>query len=180
MDLTTLSDGLHKRKLKKRVGRGVGSGHGKTGSRGHKGQFASAGSAKPNPLFVGGQTMFHRRIPKRGFSNATFAKDWGIINVGDFEGFDAGTAIDMAALKEVRLVTGTFDGLRVLGEGELTKAVNVTAHHFTKTAREKIEKAGGTCTLIAPPKKPVRNKMGHKEKTRLAELGPRKEKPATV
>ncbi len=162
MDLTTLSDGLHKRKLKKRVGRGVGSGHGKTGSRGHKGQFASAGSAKPNPLFVGGQTMLHRRIPKRGFSNATFAKDWAIVNVRDLdELFAVGEAIDMASLKAKRLVVGTFDGVRVLGEGEVTKKLTVKANHFTKSAREKIEALGGTCELIAPPKKPVRNKMGH-------------------
>ena len=161
MDLTTLSDGLHKRKLKKRVGRGVGSGHGKTGSRGHKGQFASAGSAKPNPLFVGGQTMLHRRIPKRGFSNATFAKDWAIVNVRDLdEQFEAGEAIDMVSLKGKRLVVGTFDGLRVLGEGDVTKRLTVQAHHFTKSAREKIEAKGGTCEVIPPPKKPVRNKMG--------------------
>ena len=161
MDLTTLSDGLHKRKLKKRVGRGVGSGHGKTGSRGHKGQFASAGSAKPNPLFVGGQTMLHRRIPKRGFSNATFAKDWAIVNVRDLdEQFEPGEAIDMLTLKAKRLVVGTFDGVRVLGEGDVTKKLTVKANHFTKSAREKIEALGGTCELIAPPKKPVRNKMG--------------------
>ncbi len=161
MDLTTLSDGLHKRKLKKRVGRGVGSGHGKTGSRGHKGQFASAGSAKPNPLFVGGQTMLHRRIPKRGFTNATFAKDWAIVNVGDVDAlYDPTEPVDMVSLKAKRLVVGTFDGLRVLGEGEVTKKLTVKAHHFTKTAREKIEALGGTCEVIPPPKKPVRNKMG--------------------
>jgi len=161
MDLTTLSDGLHKRKLKKRVGRGVGSGHGKTGSRGHKGQFASAGSAKPNPLFVGGQTMLHRRIPKRGFTNATFSKDWAIVNVRDIdEQYEPGELVDMASLKAKRLVVGTFDGLRVLGEGGVTKKLTLKAHHFTKSAREKIEAHGGTCEVIPPPKKPVRNKMG--------------------
>ena len=161
MDLTTLSDGLQKRKLKKRVGRGVGSGHGKTGSRGHKGQFASAGSAKPNPLFVGGQTMLHRRIPKRGFSNATFAKDFAIVNIRDLdEQFEPGELIDMASLKAKRLVVGTFDGVRVLGEGEVTKKLTVKANHFTKSAREKLEAKGGMLELIPPPKKPVRNKMG--------------------
>jgi large subunit ribosomal protein L15 len=160
MDLTNLSDGIQKRKLKKRVGRGIGSGHGKTASRGHKGQYASAGAQMPGALFVGGQTPLHRRFPKRGFSNARFAKQCAIINVGDLNQFDDGATVDMAALKEKRLVTGTWDGLRVLGEGELTKKLSVTADHFTATAKASIEGKGGTCTLIPPAKKPVRNKMG--------------------
>ncbi len=160
MDLTNLSDGIQKRKLKKRVGRGIGSGHGKTASRGHKGQYASAGAQMPGALFVGGQTPLHRRFPKRGFSNAMFAKQSAIVNVGDLNAFDDGAAVDMAALKEKRLVTGTWDGLRVLGEGELTKKLTVTADHFTAKAKAAIEGKGGTCTLIPPKKKPVRNKMG--------------------
>jgi large subunit ribosomal protein L15 len=160
MDLTNLSDGVTKRKLKKRVGRGIGSGHGKTGSRGHKGQYASAGANMPGQLFIGGTTPLHRRFPKRGFSNATFANEYAIINIGDLEQFENGAKVDMAALKEKRLVTGTWDGLRVLGDGELTKKLTVTAHHFTKTAKAQIEGKGGTCVVIPPPKKPVRNKMG--------------------
>jgi large subunit ribosomal protein L15 len=165
MDLTNLSDGITKRKLKKRVGRGIGSGHGKTSSRGHKGQYASAGAQMPGALFVGGQTPLHRRFPKRGFSNARFAMQCAIINIGDLNAFDDGATVDMAALKEKRLVTGTWDGLRVLGEGELTKKLSVTADHFTATAKAAIEGKGGTCTLIPTPKVPVRNKMGQGKRT---------------
>jgi len=160
MDLTNLSDGITKRKLKKRVGRGIGSGHGKTASRGHKGQYASAGAQMPGALFIGGQTPLHRRLPKRGFSNVRFAKQCAIINVGDLNAFDDGATVDMAALKERRLVTGTWDGLRVLGDGELTKKVSVTADHFTAKAKAQIEGKGGTATLVPERKKPVRNKMG--------------------
>ena len=160
MDLSNLSSGLTKRKLKKRVGRGIGSGHGKTASRGHKGQYASAGAGMPGALFVGGQTPLHRRFPKRGFSNATWQKDYAIVNVGDLEVFDAGATVDVAALNEKRLVVGTFDGIRILGDGELTKKLNVVADHFTKSAKAKLEALGGSCTLVEKPKKPVRNKMG--------------------
>lgn len=174
MDLTTVSDGIAKRRLKKRVGRGIGSGHGKTATRGHKGQYASAGSGKPGTLFTGGQTPIHRRFPKRGFSNASFAKNYAIVNVGDLDLFDAGAVVDMAALKAKRLVVGTFDGVRILGEGEVTKSLSVTADHFTKSAKAKLEALGGTLTLIEGPKKPTRNKMGSKEKAREAERGPKK------
>ena len=160
MDLNQLSSGLKKRTLKKRVGRGIGSGHGKTGTRGHKGQYASAGAGMPGQLFVGGQTPLHRRFPKRGFSNATWQSDYAIVNVSDLEIYDAGASVDMAALNEKRLVVGKFDGIRVLGDGELTKKLNVTANHFTKSAKAKIEALGGVCTLVEEPKKPVRNKMG--------------------
>ncbi len=160
MDLTTLSKGVQKRKLKKRVGRGVGSGHGKTSSRGHKGQYASAGAGLPGQLFTGGQTSLHRRLPKRGFSNGRFQDDIAIINVSDLERFADGTVVDMAALKTERLVVGTFDLLRVLGDGELTKKLTVKANHFTGSAKAKIEAKGGTADLIPPPKKPLRNKMG--------------------
>jgi large subunit ribosomal protein L15 len=160
MDLTNLSDGIHKRKLKKRVGRGIGSGHGKTASRGHKGQFASAGANKQGTMFIGGQTPMHRRFPKRGFSNATWANEYAIVNVGDLNAFDDGAKVDMAALKEKRIVTGTWDGLRVLGDGQLAKKLTVVADHFTKTAKAQIEGKGGACELIPPPKKPVKNKMG--------------------
>jgi large subunit ribosomal protein L15 len=159
MDLTHLSTGLQKRKLKKRVGRGIGSGHGKTGSRGHKGQYASAGAGLPGAIFTGGQTAIHRRLPKRGFSNGMFAKDHAIVNVGDLEKFAAGATVDMASLKEQRIVVGTFDGLRILGDGELTKKLTIKANHVTAGAKAKIEAKGGTVELIAPPKPPVRNKM---------------------
>ncbi len=163
MDLTELSHGVQKRKLKKRVGRGIGSGHGKTSSRGHKGQYASAGAGKPASTFAGGQTPIHRRLPKRGFSNGMFAKEYAVVNVGDLAKFPAGTAVDLAALKAARLVVGTFDGVRVLGTGDLGTKLTVSAHHFSASAKQKIEAAGGTATLIPGPKKPVRNKMKPKK-----------------
>ena len=178
MDLTTVSDGVQKLRLKKRVGRGIGSGHGKTGTRGHKGQYASAGAGLPGPLFTGGQTPIHRRFPKRGFSNAAFAKDYAIVNVSDLDQFDAGAVVDMASLKAMRLVVGTFDGIRILGDGEVTKSLTVIADHFTKSAKVKLEAVGGTCTVIPPAARPVRNKMGSKQKARDAALGPKTKAPA--
>lgn len=160
MDLTNLSTGVQKRRPKKRVGRGPGSGHGKTSSRGHKGQYSSAGAQMPGQLFVGGQTPLHRRFPKRGFSNATWAKEWAIVNVGDLDKFDTGATVDLAALRARRIVNGTWDGLRVLGTGDVKKKLTVKAEHFSGSAKQKIEAAGGTCEVLPGPKKPVRNKMG--------------------
>lgn len=166
MDLKALytppADGphLHKRKGKKRVGRGVGTGHGKTSSRGHKGQWASAGAKKPHFSHEGGQMPLFRRMPKRGFSHATWDKVYLVVNVGDLDRlFKDGDTIDPAALKKVGLAKGPADGVRVLGEGEVTKKLIVKADHFTKSASEKITAKGGTAELIPPPKPPVRNKM---------------------
>ena len=153
MDLTNVSHGVAKRKLKRRVGRGIGSGQGKTAGLGAKGQYASAGARLPSGLFEGGQMPLFRRLPKRGFSQATWRKEYAVVNVGDLEGFDA-----------KRLVVGTFDGLRILGDGDLSKKLTVRADHFSKTADEKIKKAGGVCELLPKRKKPVRNKMGSKKK----------------
>jgi large subunit ribosomal protein L15 len=164
MDLTSVSTGVAKRKLKRRVGRGIGSGQGKTAGLGHKGQYTSAGARLPSGLFEGGQMPLYRRLPKRGFSNATFRKNFAVVNVGDLERFDANSTVDMAALKKARLVVGTFDGVRILGDGELKKKLAVKAHHFSKSAEEKITKAGGTCTKIEGPKPVARNKMGSKKK----------------
>lgn len=163
MDLTEVSKGVHKRKPKRRVGRGIGSGMGKTAGRGMKGQYSSAGARLPGGLFEGGQMPLYRRFPKRGFSNARFQKNWAVVNVGDFGVFEAGARVDMAALKEKRLVVGSYDGVRVLGDGDLALKLTVVADHFSKSAKEKVEKAGGTTELIPPPKKPVRNKMKKKE-----------------
>ena len=159
MDLTEVSQGVHKRKLKRRVGRGIGSGLGKTAGRGQKGQYSSAGARLPGGLFEGGQMPLYRRFPKRGFTNAAFRKNWAEVNVGDFGVFEAGAAVDMAALKEKRLVVGTYDGVRVLGDGDLKVKLAVKADHVTKSAKAKIEAAGGSVELVPPPKKPVRNKM---------------------
>ena len=160
MDLSTVHTGVKKHKLKKRVGRGIGSGHGKTATRGSKGQYASAGAQLPGVVFTGGQTPIHRRLPKRGFTNGTFAKHYAVVNVGDLDArFDAGATVDAAALKATRLVVGTFDGIRILGDGDLTKKLTVVAHHFSKSAREKIEGQGGAAQVVPPRNKPVRNKM---------------------
>ncbi len=160
MDLTRVHAGCQKRKLKKRVGRGIGSGHGKTGSRGAKGQFASAGARLPGITFVGGQTPLFRRIPKRGLGNGMFARHFNVVNVGDIDKlFDAATEVNVESLRTKGLAKKTLDGVRILGEGDVTKKLVVKAHHFSKSAKEKIEAKGGTAELIPPPKKPVRNKM---------------------
>ena len=137
MDLTEVCMGVHKRKLKKRVGRGPGSGHGKTGSRGHKGQYASAGANLPGQLFTGGQTPIHRTFPKRGFTNGMFAKEFAEVNVGDLETLPNRSTVDLATLRAAGIVNGTWDGLRVLGDGELTKTLYMKADHFTAGAKKK-------------------------------------------
>jgi large subunit ribosomal protein L15 len=160
MDLTTVHQGIHKLKRKKRVGRGPGSGHGKTATRGSKGQWASAGAKMPHPAFEGGQMALFRRIPKRGFSHATWDKHFLVVNVGDLDKvFADGETVDRAALRRAGLANGPADGIRVLGTGELTKRLIVRAHHFSKSAGEKIAAKGGTAEVIPPRKKPKRNKM---------------------
>ena len=160
MDLSTVHQGVHKRKRKKRVGRGIGSGHGKTASRGSKGQYASAGANMPTPAFEGGQMPLFRRIPKRGFSHATWAKHFHIINVGDLDkAFAEGDTVDQDALRRAGLAKGAADGVRILGDGALSKKLVIRAHHFSKSATEKITAKGGTAEVIPPPKKPKRNKM---------------------
>jgi large subunit ribosomal protein L15 len=160
MDLTTVHQGIHKHRLKKRVGRGPGSGHGKTASRGSKGQWASAGAKKPTMLFEGGQMQLFRRIPQRGFSHATWDKIYHVVNVGDLDKlFKDGDTVDQATLRKVGLAKGPADGVRVLGTGELNHKLVVRAHHFSKSAAEKITAKGGTAEVIPPPKKPKKNKM---------------------
>ena len=160
MDLSTVHRGVHKRKRKKRVGRGIGSGHGKTATRGSKGQYASAGAKMPIAAFEGGQMPLFRRIPKRGFSHATWDKHFHVINVGDLDkAFAAGATVDEESLRRAGLARGRADGVRILGDGELSKKLVIRAHHFSKSALEKITAKGGTAEVIAPPKKPKRNKM---------------------
>jgi large subunit ribosomal protein L15 len=160
MDLSTVHTGLAKRKKKKRVGRGIGSGHGKTGSRGSKGQYASAGAEMFGALFEGGQTPLYRRVPKRGFSHRSWDVPTMVINVGDIDSAaDAGTEVTLDFLLEKQVLKGSARRLRVLGTGDVTKKLTVRAHHFSASAKEKIEKAGGQVVVIEPPKQPVRNKM---------------------
>jgi len=160
MILNDVHADVQKRKLKKRVGRGIGSGHGKTASRGHKGQYASAGAKRPKSTFEGGQTPLFRKIPKRGFSNATWDKLYLVVNIGDIDAtFDDGATIDLAELKRVGLAKKPCDGVRILGEGEVTKKFVITANHFSKSATEKLTAAGCTLNTLPKVKKPVKNKM---------------------
>ncbi len=160
MDLSTVHQGVNKLRTKKRVGRGIGSGHGKTASRGSKGQWASAGAKKPTSLFEGGQMQLFRRIPKRGFSHATWDRTFHVVNVGDIDAhFEDGAIVDPAALKKVGLAKGPSDGVRILGTGEVTKKLTIHAHHVSKSAGEKIAARGGSVVIIPPPARPKRNKM---------------------
>src|SRR5450631_3432644 len=130
---------------KTRRGRGVGSGLGKTAGRGQKGQYARSRGFKPH--FEGGQTPIQRRLPKRGF-NPPFPAKIAEVNVGDLELFAAGAKVDEKSLRAHGLIKGTFDRLKILGSGEITKAVTVTAHAFSKAAAEKIQKAGGKAVVL--------------------------------
>jgi large subunit ribosomal protein L15 len=131
----------------KRVGRGMGSGHGKTATRGYKGQLSRSGTTV-RPGFEGGQMPLHRRLPKRGFTNI-FRKEYAIANVSDLAKFEAGAQINPEALRGRGIVKNMRDGLKILGNGELAVAVHVQAHKFSKSAIEKIQKAGGTIEVIA-------------------------------
>ncbi len=132
-------------KKKTRKGRGVGSGLGKTAGRGQKGQFARTRGFKLH--FEGGQTPIQRRLPKRGFNNP-FPVATQAINVGDLEVFGAGAKVDEAALRDHGLIKGKCDRIKILGDGELTKAVTVSAHSFSRSAAEKIAKAGGKALVL--------------------------------
>ncbi len=125
----------------KRIGRGHGSGNGKTAGKGHKGQKARSGHGM-RPGFEGGQMPLQRRVPKRGFNNI-FATRYATINVSDLEAFDNGAVVDTEALKAKGLVKKTYDGVKVLGNGTLTKSVTVNAAAFSESAKSKIEAAGG-------------------------------------
>ena len=125
----------------KRVGRGIGSGNGKTSGKGHKGQNARSGGGV-RPGFEGGQMPLYRRLPKRGFNNI-FAKNYVTINVEELERFENGTEVTAALLKETGVISKVLDGVKILGRGELTKKLNVKVAKFSASAAEKIEKAGG-------------------------------------
>ncbi len=134
------------RKEGKRKGRGTGSGLGKTGGRGHKGQWARSGGGV-RPGFEGGQLPLFRRLPKRGFTNA-FAVKYAEVNVEELELFDDGTVVTPEVLKAVGIVRKELDGVKILGRGELTKRLEVKAAKFSKTAEEKIKAAQGTIEVI--------------------------------
>lgn len=130
----------------KRLGIGESSGHGKTSGKGHKGQKArSGGSIRLG--FEGGQMPLIRRLPKRGFNNAAFHKTYAIVNLDDLNRFDAGATVDEKALRDAKLIRGNFAGVKVLGDGELKHALKIEIDKVSASAREKIEKAGGTITM---------------------------------
>ena len=147
MKLSELRPAPGAKHAKKRLGRGVGSGLGKTSGKGHKGQKARSGGGK-GPYFEGGQTPLQRRMPKRGFTNI-FKKEYVVLNVEALEAkFDAGATVDTQALVMSGLVSNLRDGVRILGRGEITKALDVKAKGFSKTAEEKIKAAGGSIEVI--------------------------------
>jgi large subunit ribosomal protein L15 len=163
MNLNDVHHGIHKNKARKRVGRGPGSGQGKTAGRGSKGQGSRSGSST-SPVFEGGQMPLVRRIPKRGFTNR-WAETVAIVNLSLLErNFEAGEEVSPEALRGKGLVRGSYDSLKVLGQGELTKSLKIAAHQFSRSATEKIEKAGGQAVVL-PGKAPVvKNKMKSKSK----------------
>ena len=135
------------KKDRKRVGRGPGSGNGKTSGKGHKGQNARSGGGV-RPGFEGGQLPLYRRLSKRGFNNYEFRTVYSTVNVSDLNRFEDGTVVDTKLLKEVNLIKKELDGVKVLGTGELTKKLTVKANAFSKTAKEKIENIGGKTEVI--------------------------------
>ena len=146
MELSNLKPKKGARHAKKRVGRGPGSGHGKTASRGEKGQKSRSGFSRKLG-FEGGQMPLHRRLPKRGFTNI-FKKEYAVVNLADLERFDDGATVDEAALRQAGLVKGQNDGVKVLGNGKLSKKLTVSATKFSATAKSAIEAAGGTVQEI--------------------------------
>ncbi len=143
-DLKPRPGAKHRRK---RLGQGESSGHGKTSGRGGKGQTARSGSSI-RIGFEGGQMPLIRRIPKRGFNNARFTKQFIAVNVGELDRFDNGARVDEAALRVAGLANGRADGIKILGDGELSKKLTVSAAAFSASAKAKIEAKGGTCEIM--------------------------------
>ena len=130
-----------------RKGRGAGSGNGKTAGKGHKGQNARSGGGV-RPGFEGGQLPLYRKLPKRGFNNFRFGKKYAVVNVETLNKFDNGEVVDSAALLSQGIIDSVFDGVKILGEGELTKKLTVKAAVFSASAKEKIEAAGGKTEVV--------------------------------
>ena len=143
MNLNELKPVAGARHAKKRVGRGIGSGMGKTSTRGHKGQNARSGGGV-RPGYEGGQTQLFKRLPKRGFTNVN-RKEYALVKLGDLnDKFEAGAVVDLASLKEAVLVKKEYEGVKILSNGELSKALTIKATKFSKAAEEKVKAAGGT------------------------------------
>ncbi|MEM9353199.1 MAG: 50S ribosomal protein L15 [Planctomycetota bacterium] len=176
MILNDVNRGVRRNKKRKRVGRGPGSGHGKTSSRGHKGQGSRAGSSQ-HVTFQGGAMPMIRRVPKRGFNNR-WALTVVVVNVGQLDAaFEAGEEVTLEALAAKNLAKGRFDILKVLGDGDLTKKLKISAHRFSKSAAEKIEKAGAEM-IVLPGKTPVSEKQRLKKAADAAKAPKTKSAPA--
>ena len=146
MKLNELSPARGSRKVPRRLGRGVGSGRGKTAGRGTKGYNSRSGGGV-RPGYEGGQMPLHRRLPKRGFANI-FGKSIAVINIRDLARFDKGSVVDEVALVEAGLVKGKRDGIKLLGQGEIKHSLDVKVNLISKSAREKVESAGGKVEVI--------------------------------
>ncbi len=155
MDLNNLKPKKGSKHVRKRVGRGPGSGNGKTAGRGEKGQKSRSGYTGKLG-FEGGQMPLIRRLPKRGFNNAAFHKHYAIVNLSDLNDFKAGTVVNEQLLRESQLVRGNVFGVKILGNGELKHALKIEADKISASAREKIDKAGGTITLREARPRPGR------------------------
>ena len=163
MNIHDINTDIQKNAGTKRLGRGMGSGVGKTSGRGYNGQGSRAGFSMP-PAFEGGQMPLARRIPKRGFNNKRFAPKVVAVNIEDLEfSFEKDEAVTPQILVEMKIVKKVFDQVKVLGVGELTKSLTVSAHAFSKSAQSKIEAAGGTVVVLPGPKPVVKNKMGSRK-----------------
>ena len=147
MKLHELEKNIGAKQSKKRVGRGPGSGLGKTCGRGQKGQKARSG-ASINPVFEGGQLPLYRRLPKRGFSNALFKKEYAVINVSALNIFEDGTVVTPELLKEKKIIKKQLSGIKVLGNGNLEKKLTIKANKFTKSALDKIKSSGSKAEVI--------------------------------
>jgi large subunit ribosomal protein L15 len=180
-DLRPRPGAKHRRK---RLGQGESSGHGKTSGRGGKGQTARSGSSI-RPGFEGGQMPLIRRIPKRGFNNVRHGIRYLPVNLEDLNQFNDGSKVDLAALYSAGLANGTSDGIKILGSGELTRKLTVSAHSFSASAKSKIEAKGGVCEFLLPPRpprpgpkplppRPVKAAEPEKAKTDAAEPAPAK------
>jgi len=148
MNLSQIKPPAGQKKSRKRIGRGMGSGHGKTSTRGSKGQRAGTGFSQKRG-FEGGQMPLHRRLPKRGFTNI-FKREYAIVNLGRLEKLE-GDVFTVDHLVELGVIKKLGEGLKILGTGQLTRRITVEAHQFSKSALEKIQKAGGTAQVIGAP-----------------------------
>ena len=162
MGLHNLKPAPGSRRAKKRIGRGPGSGIGKTSGRGEKGQKSRSGYSR-KVGFEGGQMPLHRRVPKRGFRNAPFRKEFAVVNIDRLEIFEPGDVVTPELLRELRIVRRRTGGIKILGEGALTKALTVKAHKFSRKAQERIVALGGKAEVIGAHSEPAAQAEGGAE-----------------